>query len=374
MTTTSVKKNETIVFQRSTDTSSTSSDDDLSEVKTQYDDKEKHTEVKPQVSTSSEVNAIDKYQMEISIIILMSFALANCFEITAPYVDKFIHLQNKYPGTDFYDIDINDAFFVFTWIFVATFIRAFTMNYILRPLASCVNITSHKAIQRFMEQGWYLVYYSTSFIFGSYIYYHSPYFLNFDNFYIGWPHDKMTWLFKAYYLAELAGWLQQIFTLNIEERRKDHWQMFSHHIITCFLVTGSYNYYFTRIGNVIMVIMDVVDIFLSTAKLLKYSGVQTFCDVMFGVFLISWVMLRHGLYNYMFYHAATSAKTLMVSGKCIEGLIQKTCWTDNIITIFLSLLGGLQIIMCIWMYLIAKVAIKVVTGTGAEDVRSDDED
>ncbi|ONH69673.1 Sphingosine N-acyltransferase lag1 [Cyberlindnera fabianii] len=331
MTTTSVKKNETIVFQRSTDTSSTSSDDDLSEVKTQYDDKEKHTKVKPQVSTPSEVNAIDKYQMEISIIILMSFALANCFEITAPYVDKFIHLQNKYPGTDFYDIDINDAFFVFTWIFVATFIRAFTMNYILRPLASCVNITSHKAIQRFMEQGWYLVYYSTSFIFGSYIYYHSPYFLNFDNFYIGWPHDKMTWLFKAYYLAELAG-------------------------------------------NVIMVIMDVVDIFLSTAKLLKYSGVQTFCDVMFGVFLISWVMLRHGLYNYMFYHAATSAKTLMVSGKCIEGLIQKTCWTDNIITIFLSLLGGLQIIMCIWMYLIAKVAIKVVTGTGAEDVRSDDED
>ena len=40
----------------------------------------------------------------------------------------------------------------------------------------------------------------------------------------------------------------------------------------------------------------------------------------------------------------------------------------------MGLLGGLQIITCIWMYLILKVAYKVVTGSGAEDVRSDEDD
>ena len=40
----------------------------------------------------------------------------------------------------------------------------------------------------------------------------------------------------------------------------------------------------------------------------------------------------------------------------------------------LGLLGGLQIITIVWMYLIAKVAYRVVTGQGAEDVRSDESD
>ena len=40
----------------------------------------------------------------------------------------------------------------------------------------------------------------------------------------------------------------------------------------------------------------------------------------------------------------------------------------------MGLLGGLQIITCIWMYLISKVAYKVVIGVGAEDVRSDEDD
>jgi acyl-CoA-dependent ceramide synthase len=225
-----------------------------------------------------------------------------------------------------------------------------------------------------MEQGWYLIYYSISFPMGAYILYHSNYATNFDNLYIGWPHDQMSFLFKGYYLLEMACWLQQIFILNIEDRRKDHYQMFSHHIITCLLVGGSYYYYFTKIGNVILVIMDLVDIFFAAAKLLKYSGFQTSCDLMFGLFVIVWIALRHGLYNYIFYHTATKARDLMMSGKCIEGVIQKRCWTDNVITIFLSLLGGLQIITIIWMYLIAKVAVKVITGAPAEDVRSDDEE
>ncbi|KAK7684754.1 hypothetical protein QCA50_011996 [Cerrena zonata] len=39
-----------------------------------------------------------------------------------------------------------------------------------------------------------------------------------------------------------------------------------------------------------------------------------------------------------------------------------------------SSVSGLQIITIVWMYLIFKIAYKVVTGTGAEDVRSDDEE
>ena len=67
---------------------------------------------------------------------------------------------------------------------------------------------------------------------------------------------------KAYMLAQLAFWLQQILVINIEERRKDHWQMFTHHIITICLIYASYRYGHTRVGNLILVLMDVVDLFL----------------------------------------------------------------------------------------------------------------
>merc|ERR1711939_1232417 len=50
------------------------------------------------------------------------------------------------------------------------------------------------------------------------------------------------------------------------------------------------------------------------------------------------------------------------------------CWNNNIKWTFLGMLLALQCIMILWFVLICKVAYKVVTGQGAEDNRSDDED
>lgn len=74
---------------------------------------------------------------------------------------------------------------------------------------------------------------------------------------------------KGYYLLQFAFWLQQILVINMEERRKDHWQMFTHHIITSALVSMSYSYYQTKVGNVILCLMDVVDIFLAVSGIAR---------------------------------------------------------------------------------------------------------
>jgi very-long-chain ceramide synthase len=86
--------------------------------------------------------------------------------------------------------------------------------------------------------------------------------MNLRQLWTGWPTRDMDGLFKWYYLVQFAFWLQQIIVVNIEERRKDHWQMFTHHIITCVLIFGSYGYHWYKVGNVILCLMDVVDIFL----------------------------------------------------------------------------------------------------------------
>ena len=76
----------------------------------------------------------------------------------------------------------------------------------------------------------------------------------------------MTGPFKWYYLVQFAFWLQQILVVNIEERRKDYLQMFTHHVITCALIFTSYGYHQTKVGNLILCLMDVVDIVLPVSR------------------------------------------------------------------------------------------------------------
>jgi acyl-CoA-dependent ceramide synthase len=75
-----------------------------------------------------------------------------------------------------------------------------------------------------------------------------------------WPTRELPEITKAYILCQWAFWLQQLVVINIEERRKDHWQMLAHHIITIVLMSTSYALHLTRVANLVLVLMDVVDI------------------------------------------------------------------------------------------------------------------
>ena len=66
---------------------------------------------------------------------------------------------------------------------------------------------------------------------------------------------------KGYYLSQLAFWITQILVIHLEERRKDHYQMLTHHFITIALMSTSYGHRQLRAGNAVLVCMDVVDLF-----------------------------------------------------------------------------------------------------------------
>lgn len=84
---------------------------------------------------------------------------------------------------------------------------------------------------------------------------------------INYPHIPLAGPIKFYYLTQNAFYIHQILVLNAEARRKDHWQMMTHHVITVVLMLGSYFYNFTRVGVLIMMLMDLCDIFLPVRTL-----------------------------------------------------------------------------------------------------------
>lgn len=271
------------------------------------------------------------------------------------------------------------------------------MDYILVPLARRAGIVKKKAQIRFAEQAWMVLCYGMLWCFGMRLLVYSDYWLDLRALWRNWPIREMDGLAKWYYLVEFAFWLQQIVVVNIEERRKDHWQMFSHHLVTCALIFTSYGYHQSRVGHLFLVIMDPSDILLSGAKILKYLGFQLLCDVAFGCFIAVWFITRHIIYLMVCWSIYKHIPEEISYG-CYSGDISNlqgpnpvpddwdhlmqpfydpaglVCWNNNIKWVFLGLLLALHGLIEIWFTQIIRVAYRVLSGQGADDVRSDDED
>jgi acyl-CoA-dependent ceramide synthase len=185
--------------------------------------------------------------------------------------------------------------------------------------------------------------------------------MNMDRFFTQEQLTLMSRPFKLFYLLEFSFWLQQILSLNVEAKRKDYLQMFGHHILTSTLMMLSYTHHMTCIGHGILTLMDFADIFLPMAKMFKYTGHQTLCDGTFVLFLISWVLTRHYLLTKIIVHIYVKQPAFDSKG-------------ENVTSMFVALLSGLELLICVWSLSIAKILVKVVRGAPADDTRSDSED
>ncbi|KAF8270956.1 longevity assurance proteins LAG1/LAC1 [Lactarius quietus] len=199
------------------------------------------------------------------------------------------------------------------------------------------------AVMRFAEQGWQAIYYMNQWSLGMVL---PP--LSFSlQPWAGYPHIPLAGIVKLYYLLQISLYVHAVLLLNAEAARKDHWQMMTHHVVTIFLIVASYYYGFTRVGCLIMVIMDWCDIFLPLAKMLRYLSYQIACDVTFVWWMLSWFFGWRPERGYWL--------------------------TKEVHRAFVVLLVLLELIQSVWSYLILGVAYRVLRGEGGDDPRSDDE-
>lgn len=215
----------------------------------------------------------------------MILAVASVHSLIPPvrrYTQSFYKLP--YPNGDGQCLQgVEDVQFVLGWLVLMTALRATIIEGIYR-FVTRFRIVSSKTRMRFAEQGFLLLYSGTSFSVGmvrrfntspactllttytQYLLVTSSYWLNFEELWSTWPSRQISGELKWYYLVQLSFWLQQLLAINLEKRRKDFAQMFTHHVVTSLLMYVAYAYRWTKIGNVILVIMDVVDFLLPVRK------------------------------------------------------------------------------------------------------------
>ncbi|KAF5718234.1 sphingosine n-acyltransferase lag1 [Fusarium mundagurra] len=349
-----------------------------------------------QKQTSVKQRLIDN-QLGICLGILTPLLVAQCNSLTRPLTAKLTSLSYRDKFTGEYGVGSDDNYLVAVLIVVLTGMRDATMRFVLDPVAAAWGLGSARSM-RFKEQAWMVVYYATCWSVGMYIYASSSYWLNLQAMWTNWPNREVSGLMKLYMLAQLAFWLQQMIVINIEKRRKDHWQMLSHHVVTIALVYCSYRYGLTRVGNVVLILMDFNDLVFSIAKCLKYMRLQSLCDFMFGAFVVSWVLCRHTAFPmvcwsvYVHSLAIAGPNCFIGSGNNIIGPSEvpaagyfylfepliytngRVCYDYTIKTLFVSGLLFLEAFMLVWFVMIVKLVIRVLRGGNAEDTRSDNEE
>nr|POF07119.1 sphingosine n-acyltransferase lag1 [Quercus suber] len=298
-----------------------------------------------------------------------------------------------------------DLLLVLTFIVIFTGIRAFSLDYALMPLAGACGIAKKKGRVRFAEQSYMMVYYLLYWCWGVYLFVQDTPAEVDDtrslliSMWRDFPRLDIDAGMKLYYLSQFAFWIQQILVIHIEDPRKDHYQMLAHHIITVCLLSGSYPYHQCRVGNAILVCMDLVDFIFPLAKILRYLSLQTACDTAFGVFVLAWVVSRHVFYMAICWSIYAHVDTFTMpqgtystltgerissdgGDKVLDNLFQPflnpsattVSFNENIRWLFLGLLGALQAITIVWFVMIVRVVMRVLRGEGADDTRSDGEE
>lgn len=298
--------------------------------------------------------------------------LALADAVGVPQARPFMHLSGYDAKSNLYTKSLGDFCFVLTCAITFVCLRAVLMNFVLFPLSRKGGIERLGKRVRFSEQGWSLVYYFCSFTADVYVYSTSNYRGDIKLLWADYPQTHVSYVFKLYYLIQFGFYASQIIVVNVEEHRKDYTQMFAHHIITCVLMYASIRLNVTRVGNVILLLMDFCDICLPAAKMLRYLGFTTACDAMFVVFMVSWLVTRHILYGIVIWSAAFDAKDIMGGYRWIPE--RELFFTRTVHITFLVLLMALEFILCLWFFMIVRVAVRVVSGEGAEDNRSDSDD
>ncbi|KAI5191997.1 very-long-chain ceramide synthase, partial [Nematocida minor] len=114
-----------------------------------------------------------------------------------------------------------------------------------------------------------------------------------------WPNNQTPSRINNYYVIETVYYSGSFITMFFEEKQSDFYLMVWHHFVTLLLVGFSYRYNFLRYGVFIMLLHDISDPWMDSAKISVYLGYQSLGNVLFIIFAGMFIIPRIFIYLYM---------------------------------------------------------------------------
>ncbi|KAL3515278.1 hypothetical protein ACH5RR_022180 [Cinchona calisaya] len=232
-----------------------------------------------------------------------------------------------------------------------------------------IDKTRSAKITKCSESLWKLAYYATVEFSVIMAIYGETWFTDIEDHSRGWPNQELKSSIKLIYMCQCGFYIYSITALlTWETRRKDFSVMMSHHVVTVILISYSYITRFFQIGSIILALHDASDVFLEAAKVFKYSEKEFGASVCFGLFAISWLVLR--LIYFPFWVIRSS------SYHTIHFMNLSDTYMMSMYYVFNTMLLTLLVFHIYWWFLICAMIMRQLKNSGkvGEDIRSDSED
>ncbi|XP_027105940.1 ceramide synthase LOH2-like isoform X2 [Coffea arabica] len=227
-----------------------------------------------------------------------------------------------------------------------------------------INKARRMKIAKCSESLWKLTYYATVELSVLLVIYGEPWFTDIQEYFRGWPNQHLKPSIKLIYMCQCGFYIYSISALlTWETRRKDFAVMMSHHVVTVILISYSYITRFFRIGSIILALHDASDVFMEAAKVFKYSEKEFGASVCFGLFALSWLVLRLIYFPFWVIRSSRFAS-------------QTDTYHASLYYVFNTMLLTLLVFHIYWWFLICAMIMRQLKNRGkvGEDIRSDSED
>ncbi|XP_038603076.1 ceramide synthase 3 [Tachyglossus aculeatus] len=216
-------------------------------------------------------------------------------------------------------------------------------------------------LKKFQEACWRFTFYSVMTIAGIGFLYDKPWVYDLWEVWVGYPKQPLLPSQYWYYVLEMSFYWSLLFSLGSDVRRKDFLANIIHHLAAISLMSFSWCANYVRSGTLVMIVHDVADIWLESAKIFSYAGWKQTCNVLFVIFTIVFFISRLVIFPFWILHC-----TLILPLYYVEPFFSY---------IFLNLqLMLLQVLHLYWGYYILKIIKKLLFAKEIQDVRSDEEE
>jgi len=212
-------------------------------------------------------------------------------------------------------------------------------------------------MRKFERSSWRFINYTMLFVFTLKLYWNESYAFKIDAYFEDWPTIISTNL-NIIYAMEVGHYIYAIMVIPLEPKQKDKVILFIHHVSALLLLIGSHCNSYCRCGIIVLLITDISDPILEVSKSFQYMGFQKAADVGFHFFAAIFLVFRNILFPYAVLLPTFGPVCLKLPG------------TDPLRVLLIVL----QFLFFYWSYLILNIAINVIGGRGAVDIRDDDDD
>jgi len=235
----------------------------------------------------------------------MLFVVGLMFQVSSPLASLFIALHHnvtlpvevpsgKSVDMVFYTQGIKDLPAIFFYLLIAVVMHQIIQEYMLDKINRRLHLSKIKHT-KFNESGQLLAFYLMSIVWAGDLLMRENMLSSIRTLWEGYPHTYMTFMFKFFYIVQIAYWLHILPELYFQKvKREDMAPRIQYSALYLSFIGAAYFLSFTRVALCLLMLQYVAEALFHACRLLSFADKRDLAGPLYSLHTAVYVMARLG--------------------------------------------------------------------------------